>query len=205
MISSLYKKKAWQSVFSEDKENVKARKISHVKRWQDRKIDLSYLLKRLSLFIDTFFSEPSHNGRSCLAHLAFSSNWWLHSLFFISYESSLARGSPTPWPLSESGAAKARFSSLARTAMNERQAGKKLDSKPPNTVCLFIWGSTRPGTGLRLLEVSLHDLWDRPKIIFGRYVPQRKKASFRPKKATKAFSCHNFHDELPIFNLEKSW
>ena len=82
---------------------------------------------------------------------------------------------PTPWPLSESGAAKARFNSLARTAMNERQAGKKLDSKPPKTVCLFIWGSTRPGTGLRLLEVSLHDLWDRPKIIFGRYVPQRKK------------------------------
>ena len=32
MISSLYKKKAWQSVFSEDKENVKARKISHVKQ-----------------------------------------------------------------------------------------------------------------------------------------------------------------------------
>ena len=59
MISSLYKKKAWQSVFSEDKENVKARKISHVKRWQDRKIDLSYLLKRLSLFIDTFFQSLS--------------------------------------------------------------------------------------------------------------------------------------------------
>ena len=142
-----------------------------------RRKNSAYL--HFSLFIDTHYNRRS-----------FPSGFLVQLMTpqpFFSFLMSRRPLAPTPWPLSESGAAKARFNSLARTAMNERQAWKKLDSKPPNTVCLFIWGSTRPGTGLRLLEVSLHDLWDRPKIIFGRYVPPRKKLPFGLKRPQRLF------------------